>query len=72
LLRLTERFRAVRDDFDRPRIPDPLRDFVVVDRRDTLFFALPRERARALRDLVTDFLVGGRLRDVFDLALELF
>jgi hypothetical protein len=25
-----------------------------------------------LRDLVTDFLVGGRLRDVFGMALELF
>jgi hypothetical protein len=49
-----------------------LRDFVVVDRRDTLFFALPRKRARALRDLATDFLLGRRLRDVFEIALEPF
>jgi hypothetical protein len=49
-----------------------LRDFVVVDRRDTLFFALPRERARALRDLATDFLLGRRLRDVFEIVLEPF
>jgi hypothetical protein len=49
-----------------------LRDFVVVDRRDTLFFALPRERVAALRNLATDFLVRGRLRGVFEIALELF
>jgi hypothetical protein len=47
-------------------------DFVVVDRRDTLFFALPRECARPLRDLATDFLLGRRLRGVFEIALELF
>jgi hypothetical protein len=72
LLRPPERFRAARDDFDRPPVPDPLRDFVVVDRRDTFFFALPRERARALRDLATDFLLGRLLRGVFEIALELF
>jgi hypothetical protein len=72
LLRLPERFRAARDDFDRPRVPDPLRDFVVVDRRDTVFFDLPRERARALRGLATDFLLGRRLRGAFGTALELF
>ncbi len=72
MLRLTERFRAARDDFDRPRVPDPLRDFVVVDRRDTVFFAFPRERARALRGLATDFLLGRRLRGAFEIALELF
>jgi hypothetical protein len=72
LLRLPERFRAARDDFDRPRVPDPLRDFVVVDRRDTVFFDLPRERVRALRGLATDFLLGRRLRGPFEIALELF
>jgi hypothetical protein len=71
LLRLPERFRAARDDFDRPRVPDPLRDFVVVDRRDTVFFDLPRERVRALRGLATDFLLGRRLRGAFEIALEL-
>jgi hypothetical protein len=71
LLRPPERFRAARDDVDRPRVPAALRDFVVVDRRDTLFFALPRERARALRDLAMDFLVGRCLRGVFEIALEL-
>jgi hypothetical protein len=71
-LRPPERFRAIRDDVDRPRVPAALRDFVLIDRRDTLFFALPRERARALRDLVTDFLPGRRLRDVLEIALELF
>jgi hypothetical protein len=49
-----------------------LRDFVVVDRRDTLFFALARERVLALRDLATDFLAGCRLRGAFEIALELF
>jgi hypothetical protein len=49
-----------------------LRDFVVVDRRDTLFFALPRDRARCLRDLATDFLVGRWLRVAFEIALDLF
>jgi hypothetical protein len=49
-----------------------LRDFVVADRRDTVFFALPRERARALRGLATDFLLGRLLRGVFEIALELF
>jgi hypothetical protein len=49
-----------------------LRDFIVVDRRDTLFLALPRECARALRDLATDFLVGRRLRVPFEIALDLF
>jgi hypothetical protein len=71
LLRPPERFRAARDDFDRPRVPDPLRDFVVIDRRDTVFFALPRERARVLRDLATDFLLGRR-RGALEIALELF
>ena len=72
MLRPRERFRAARDDFDRPPVPDPLRDFVVVDRRDTVFFALPRERARALRCLAPDFLLGRLLRGVFEIALELF
>ena len=72
MLRLTERFRAVRNDFDRAGVPDPLRDFVVVDRRDTVFFAFPRERARALRGLATDFLLGRRLRGALEIALELF
>jgi hypothetical protein len=49
-----------------------LRDFVVFDRRDTLFFALLRERAPALRDLATDFLVRRCLRVAFEIALELF
>jgi len=49
-----------------------LRDFVVVDRRDTLFFALARERVPVLRDLATDFLAGRRLRGAFEIALELF
>jgi hypothetical protein len=49
-----------------------LRDFVVVDRRDTVFFAFPRERVRALRGLATDFLLGRRLRGAFEIALELF
>jgi hypothetical protein len=71
LLPLPERFRAVRDDFDRARVSDPLRDFVFVDRRDSVFFDLPRERARALRGLATDFLVGRRLRGGFEIALEL-
>jgi hypothetical protein len=46
-------------------------DFTVVDRRDTLFFDLPRERARALRGLTTDFLLGRPLRGAFEIALEL-
>jgi len=49
-----------------------LRDFAVVDRRDTLFFALPREGVPALRDLATDFLAGRRLRGACEIALELF
>jgi hypothetical protein len=49
-----------------------LRDFVVVDRRDTLFFALARERVPAFRDLATDFLAERRLRGPFEIALELF
>ena len=52
--------------------PITLRHFVVVDRRDTFFFVLPRERARALRGLATDFLLGRRLRSVLEIALELF
>jgi len=72
LLRPPERFRVVRDDFDRPPAPDPLRDFAVVDRRDIVFFALPRERPRALRCLATDFLLGRPLRGFFEIALELF
>jgi hypothetical protein len=72
LLRLTERFRTARDDFDRSRVPDPLRDFVVVDRRDTVFFAFPRERALTLLGLATDFLRARRLRGAFEIALELF
>jgi len=47
-----------------------LRDFVVVDRRDTLFFALPRERVAALRNLAADFLVGRCLRAALEIALE--
>jgi hypothetical protein len=72
LLRPPERFRVVRDDFDRPPVPDPFRELAVVDRRDIVFFALPRERARALRCLATDFLFGRLLRGFFDIALELF
>jgi hypothetical protein len=72
LLRSPERFRAARDDFDRARVPDPLRDFVVIDRRDTVFFAFPRERAIALRGLAMDFLRPLRLRGAFEIALELF
>jgi hypothetical protein len=49
-----------------------LRNFAVVDRRDTLFFALERERVPALRDFATDFLAGRRLRGAFEIALELF
>jgi hypothetical protein len=48
-----------------------LRDFVVVDRRDSLFLALPRELVPALRDLATDLVVGRRLPDAFEIALEL-
>jgi hypothetical protein len=48
-----------------------LRDFVVVDRRDTLFLALPRELVPALRDLATDFLVGRPLPGAFEIALDL-
>jgi hypothetical protein len=72
LLRPTERFRAARDDFDRHRVPDPLRDFAVVDRRDTFFFALPRERARVLGCLATVFLLGRPLRGFFEIVLEVF
>jgi hypothetical protein len=46
-----------------------LRDFVVVDRRDTLFLALPRELVPALRDLATDFLVGRRMPGAFALDM---
>jgi len=70
-MRPPERFRTARDDVERPRVPDPLRDFVA-DRRDTFLFALPRERARTLRCLAVDFFLGRRLRDVFEIALELF
>jgi len=72
LLRPTERFRAARDDFDRHRVPDPLRDFAVVDRRDTFFFALPRERARVLGCLATVFLLGRLLRGFSEIVLEVF
>jgi hypothetical protein len=48
-----------------------LRDFAVVDRRDTLFLSLPREVALALRDLATDFLVVRRLLGAFETALDL-
>jgi hypothetical protein len=72
LLRLPERFRAARDDFDRPRVPDPLRDFIVVDLRDTVFFAFPRERALALLGLAADFLRVRRLWGAFEMAVELF
>jgi hypothetical protein len=48
-----------------------LRDFVV-DRRDTFFFALPRERARVLGCLATFFLLGRLLRGFFEIALEVF
>jgi hypothetical protein len=48
-----------------------LRDFVVFDRRDTLFLALPRELVAALRDLATDFLFGRRLLGAFEIALDL-
>src|SRR6266496_1121482 len=54
-------FRAARDDVDLRPVLAALRDFAVVDRRDTLFFALPREGVPALRDLATDFLAGRRL-----------
>jgi hypothetical protein len=53
-------------------VPAASRDFVVVDRRDTLFFSLPRERVPALRDLATDFLAGRCLRGAFEIASELF
>jgi hypothetical protein len=72
LLRLPERLRAARGDFDRPRFPDPLRDLFFIDRCDTAFSDLPRERARALPGLATDFLLGRRLRGAFEIALELF
>jgi hypothetical protein len=65
--------RADRGDFDGPRILDPRRDFAIVDRRDAVFFVLPRERAGALRALVLDFLVvEPRFRGVFEIALERF
>jgi hypothetical protein len=48
-----------------------LRDFVVIDRRDTPFFALPREGVPALRDLATDFLAVRRLPAAFEIALDL-
>jgi hypothetical protein len=48
-----------------------LRDFAVVDRRDTLVFTLPRERVAVLRDVLADFLPGRRLAVCFTLALEL-
>ena len=72
MLRRAERFRAGCGDFDCPRVLDLLRDFVVVDRRDVVFFAFPRERARALRCFALDFLLGRRLRGVFEMALERF
>jgi hypothetical protein len=73
LIRPPERFRAGRDDdVDLSRLLESLRDFVVIDRRDTLFFALPRKRAAALRDLATDFLAGRRLRVAFEIALDFF
>jgi hypothetical protein len=49
-----------------------LRDFVLLERRNTLFFALPLERVRALRDLATDFLDGRGLPGAFEVVLELF
>jgi hypothetical protein len=64
--------RVARDDVDFREVPAALRAFVVVDRRDTRFFALPREGVPALRDLATDFLAGRRLRGACEIALELF
>jgi hypothetical protein len=55
-----ERFAAGNDDFDCPRVLDPLRDLVVVDRGDVVLFAFPWERARALRCFALDFLLGRR------------
>jgi hypothetical protein len=48
-----------------------LRDLAVVDRRDTLFLALPRDVGPVLRDLATDFLVVRRLLAAFEIALDL-
>ena len=39
---------------------------------DVVFFAFPRERAGALRCFSLDFLLGRRLRGVFEVALEGF
>jgi hypothetical protein len=71
-LRPPERFRAAGDDVNLPRVLAAFRDFVVVNRRETLFFALPRERAPVLRDLATDFLVGRRRPVAFEIALDFF
>jgi hypothetical protein len=71
LLRPPERFRAARDDFDCPRVLDRFCDFVVFDRRDTVFFDLPRDRERTLRCLPLDFLLGRRLRGAFEIAFGL-
>jgi hypothetical protein len=49
-----------------------LRDFVVADRRDVVVFAFPAERARLLPCFAPNFLLAPRLRDVFEMALELF
>ena len=47
---------------------------ILLSSMDAILFFLPyrAERARALRDSVTDFLVGGRLRDVFELGSGTF
>jgi len=71
-LRPPLRFRALRDDVDRRRGPAALRDLAVVDRRDPVLFALPRECVRVLRDALTDFFGARHLGLRFRLALRLF
>jgi hypothetical protein len=62
---------AARDDVDLRRVLVALRDFVVIDRPDILFFALPREGVPALRDLATDFLAVRCPPAAFEIVLDL-